>query len=606
MCGIFSAISFGTPFKEQEKDLFEAANEAMLHRGPDAGKTTVIRSKDVDSGFNIFLGHRRLSIIDLDEKSNQPMEADGYQIIFNGEIFNYLELRKELEKEYTFRTNSDTEVILRSYQKHGTKQFGQFNGMWAFVIYDPKKNCIVISRDRFSVKPLFMLEQGNRLFMASEIKSLKKLGLRFSPDQTVIERFLNQQLIDVGTDTFYKEIKLFPAMTTMTVQLETGERTTEKYWGFTNEKLPSTFGERREMFRDLLLNSLRLRLRSDVPLGTLLSGGLDSSAITTLIHDHLDPNVQSFSVVSDEAAYSEEPFVDLLVRKKGISNHKLRFNTDDALENISTVLHFQDEPFGSLGVVAQHLLFKKIRTETNVTVLLSGQGADEVLLGYNKFFYFYLRELKKRKQFIKMMSLAGSSLIKGTTIKEFSWKQAKRYLPGKTNKGRPFFRKTLVQDKIWEFENMTDRQIQDINLYSIPQLTHYEDRNSMSQHIEVRLPFMDYRLVNFLVHCPVDDKLKGGWTKYILREACHELPDEIRWRKDKKGFITPEEKWLSGPLGEYMVSFFESSSRLEEMGILDRKEFIHTIKNFKAHSKWLVYSDLFAVFITEMWLRENF
>ena len=478
--------------------------------------------------------------------------------------------------------------------------------MWSFIIYDPFLNQIIVSRDRFSVKPLYIMEQGQRVFFASEIRCFKKLKPKLTPNQQVLERFLNQQLLDVGNHSFYNEIDIFPAMSTMTIQLETGKRTVEKYWDFSAEQMPNSFTERKEHFRELLLDSLKLRLRSDVPLGTLLSGGLDSSAITTLIHQHLNDKVQSFSVVSDDKEYSEESFVDLLVAKKGIKNQKLRFNADAALENISKVLDFQDEPYGSLGVVAQYLLFEKIRKETDITVLLSGQGADEDLLGYNKFYYFYLRELKKRGKYFKLMGLAGASFIKGTTLREFSWKSAKRYLPKSTNNGRPFFKKDLYQDKIWEFENMTDRQIQDINLYSIPQLTHYEDRNSMAHHIEVRLPFMDYRLVNYLVHLPVDDKLKGGWTKFMLRDAVHELPDEIRWRKDKKGFVTPEEKWLSGALGEYMISYFEKNSRLEEMGILDRKIFVDTVKNFKANSKWLGYGDLFTVFSAEMWLRENF
>ena len=605
MCGIFAAISLDQPFEHSKEALFIVAMNAMQHRGPDAEKHVVLKTNS-DNSFQYYFGHRRLAIIDLDESSNQPFEADGYQIIFNGEIFNYLELRKELENDFQFKTNSDTEVILRSYQKYGTKRFGEFNGMWAFVIYDPKLNKIILSRDRFSIKPMFLLENNNQLFIASEIKALKKLGISLSPNQTVIERFLNQQLIDVGLETFYKEITIFPAMTTMTINLADGKRTSENYWNFSSPDYPKSFEERQEVFRSLLVSSLELRLRSDVPLGTLLSGGLDSSAITILIHKYLNNKVQSFSVVADEKEYSEENFVDILVSQCGINNNKLRFSPDSAIENIQHVLSCQDEPYGSLGVVAQHLLFEKIKKESNITVLLSGQGADEVLLGYKKFFYFYLRELKNRRKYFKMMGLAGSSFLKGTTMSEFTWKQAKRYLPGRTNKGRSFFKKELVQEKIWLVDSMADRQIQDINLFSIPQLTHYEDRNSMAHNIEVRLPFMDYRLVNFLVHLPVDDKLKGGWTKYMLRSSLHELPNEIRWRKDKKGFVTPEEKWLSGALGEYILNYFQTSSKLEEMGIIDRELFVQAVKSFKANAKWLDYGDIFTVFITEMWLRENF
>ncbi|MBK9591546.1 MAG: asparagine synthase (glutamine-hydrolyzing) [Crocinitomicaceae bacterium] len=605
MCGIFVVISGAKNLQPKDKILFDEVLNVLTHRGPDACDSRILKTNQED-GFNVYLGHRRLSIIDLDPKSNQPFEADNYQIVFNGEVYNYLELRKELEADFTFKTNSDTEVILRYYQKYGTSGFGKFNGMWSLVIYDPIKNNIVVARDRFSVKPLYQIEDNGVLYFASEIKALKKLGLTLTPNTLAIERLLSQQLLDVDDQTFYNEIKIFPPMSFMELDLKSNTRTIKKYWDFTAPVLEKTFGDRKEVFRELLLDSLKLRMRSDVPLGTLLSGGLDSSAITTLIHEHLNDQIQSFSVVSDEKKYSEESFVDLLVKNKNISNRKLRFVPDEALDNIKNVLDVQDEPYGSLGVVAQYLLFEKIKKETDITVLLSGQGADEVLLGYNKFYFFYLKELKQKHHYLKLMGAIGSSFAKGTVVRQFSWKHAKRYLPGSTNKGRKFFKRDLHKDKIWSYDSMTERQILDINNYSVPHLTHYEDRNSMAHQLEVRLPFLDYRLVNYLVHLPVEDKLKSGWTKYLLRESVHELPNEIRWRKDKQGFVTPEEKWLKGAFGEYIISYFSQSSKLEDMGILDRKEFVEAVKSFRTHSKWLVYGDIFTVFITEMWLRENF
>lgn len=606
MCGIFAAISVERPFEQKRRIDFDAALNSMAHRGPDAGSSSVFSFQPSSDHFNLFFGHRRLSIIDLDVSSNQPFESDGLHIIFNGEIFNYIELRNELGDEYAFRTNSDTEVILQYYRKHGVAGFEKFNGMWAFVLYDSHKKKIIISRDRFSIKPLYIVENNGTILLSSEIKALKKCGLNFSPDAHSIERFLNQMLIDTSLSTFYNEIKIFPAMTAREIDLTTGKVTDHRYWNFAKPDMPKAYSDRKEVFRNLLLDSLKLRLRSDVPLGTLLSGGLDSSAITALIHDHINKDVQSFSVVSDERGYSEENFVDLLVKQKSIHNHKLRFRPDDALDNIDRVLQIQDEPFGSLSVVAQYLLFEKIKKEANITVLLSGQGADEVLLGYHKYFFFYLQQLKKNHRYFKLGGQVFSSFLKGTSVKQFTWKQAKRYLPGRTNRGRDYFTKGLEQDAIWQVDSITDRQIQDINHFSIPQLAHYEDRNSMACHLEVRLPFMDFRLVNFLVHAPVEDKLKGGWTKYLLRDTVTELPDQIRWRKDKQGFVTPEEKWFEGALGKYVADYFNEKSMLAEMGILDRSKFQHAVKNFRQNSKWLGYNDLFTVFITEKWLRENF
>ncbi|MBK6952736.1 MAG: asparagine synthase (glutamine-hydrolyzing) [Crocinitomicaceae bacterium] len=419
MCGIFVVISGAKNLQPKDKILFDEVLNVLTHRGPDACDSRILNTNQED-GFNVYLGHRRLSIIDLDPKSNQPFEADNYQIVFNGEVYNYLELRKELEADFTFKTNSDTEVILRYYQKYGTSGFGKFNGMWSLVIYDPIKNNIVVARDRFSVKPLYQIEDNGVLYFASEIKALKKLGLTLTPNTLAIERLLSQQLLDVDDQTFYNEIKIFPPMSFMELDLKSNTRTIKKYWDFTAPVLEKTFGDRKEVFRELLLDSLKLRMRSDVPLGTLLSGGLDSSAITTLIHEHLNDQIQSFSVVSDEKKYSEESFVDLLVKNKNISNRKLRFVPDEALDNIKNVLDVQDEPYGSLGVVAQYLLFEKIKKETDITVLLSGQGADEVLLGYNKFYFFYLKELKQKHHYLKLMGAIGSSFAKGTVVRQFS------------------------------------------------------------------------------------------------------------------------------------------------------------------------------------------
>lgn len=607
MCGIVAAISWKKPFKNSTQSNFDSALNLLSHRGPDFGQSKMLCSVNTNSDYSkLYFGHRRLSILDLSQASNQPMELDGYWIIFNGEIFNYIEIRRELEKFYEFQTDGDTEVILRAYQKWGSSYFGKFNGFWSFIIYDPKLNNVIISRDRFSIKPLHYFEEDGRIYFASEIKALKVLSKSLNPNQKTIELFLNQGLLETNTDSFYKEIKRFPAMHNWTIDLNTGEKEVEQYWHYSAPDYADSFEERQQQFKALFIDALKLRLRSDVPVGAMLSGGLDSSAIVTIIQAYLNKDVQSFSVVSDEKKYSEESFIDILISENKINNQKLRFNSDLALDNIETVVAHQDEPFGSLSVVAQYLLFKKIKDETNIKVLYSGQGADEVLLGYKKFFFMHLQELFRKRKYYNLLNTAGSSFIKGTTIREFSWNEAKRYLPGKTGKGRGYFKKEFDEVSIWSINNMSDRQIQDIDRYSVPILAHFEDRNSMANGLEVRLPFLDYRLVNFLVHAPIEDKLKGGWTKYILRKSIHEMPKAIRWRKDKTGFIIPEEKWLKGRLGSKIIQNFESPSLLDEMGILDPSKFKSSLKGYQNSSKWLSSKDFVSVYITELWLRQNF
>ena len=610
MCGIFAAVKIKDTFTPTHFADFCKSCDVIAHRGPDDQTCKGYlnnggRWEENDERFHLFFGHRRLAILGLEEASNQPFSRDHITLIFNGEVFNYLEIKKEYLSEYEFTTGSDTEVILRAYQKFGTDCFRLFNGMWSIIILDKQANKLIVSRDRFSVKPLYYITKDDTWYFASEIKELTRLSdFRFTTNIGTLHAFLNQALLDHTPDTFYEGIEKFPAMHCMEIDLYTGNTNLKPYWHFSRaEELD--FSNPEQTFRELLLSSLQLRLRSDVPVGTLLSGGLDSSAITTLIKEHLNENIVSFSVVSDIKKYSEESFIDILIREKGIHNHKLRFNNQLALSNIDEVLTVQDEPFGSLAVVAQNLLFKKIKEDTGIKVLLSGQGADEVLLGYNKFYFFYLKYLWQKKNLGELVKTAAGSFFQGTTLWELNLKEAKRYLPGRTNQGRDYFRTTFRDEPIWAFENLTQRQILDIEKYSVPALTHYEDRNSMDSSIEVRLPFLDFRLVDYLVNLPPSFKLKNGWTKYILRKTVTELPDAIRWRKDKKGFVTPEEEWMKGELGAYILSEMGHGSRLEELGILDTKAYTKAVEEFRKGARWLSYGDLFRVYIAEKWLRAN-
>jgi len=599
MCGIFIAVKKEGCFKQELLDDFQNATNKVHHRGPDAGGSKLFDTKG--EGHNLFLGHRRLSIIDLEEEANQPFSKDGLNMVYNGEVFNYIELKDDQVSSARFSTSSDTEVVLEAYRKFGLKCFSMFNGMWALAIYDEKKHKLILSRDRFSIKPMYYAKIGDVWAFASEVKQLKELSeLTLTPNKKVLSTFLRQSLIDHSEETFYNEIKKFPPATILEVDLNTGDWTWNTYWEFadsiTSEQDSSS------TFRELLIDSLKLRLRSDVPVGTLLSGGLDSSAITSLIHDHINPDIKTFSVVSNHKDFSEESFVDVLVNEKGITNEKLRFNSGLALENIEKVLAVQDEPYGSLAVVAQHQLFSQIKSDTGITVLLSGQGADEILLGYGKFFFFYLKQLLKKKRFASLSKAAFNSWLKGTTLKDFTLSQAKRYLPGANKRGLNYLKDDFEPIPIWHFESMRHRQILDIDHYSVPALTHYEDRNSMDSSIEVRLPFLDYRLVNFLVNLPIENKLKDGWTKYILRDSVHELPSEIRWRKDKKGFVTPEELWMKNELGMHIAEIFSKKSSLADLGLIDDQKFLNSLEEFKSGNRWISHGDLFRVFIAEKWL----
>lgn len=606
MCGILSAISFEKPF--QDYSIFNSALQTISHRGPDAEgvHTFFDRKKNTDrsQAFSLLMAHKRLSIIDLDKISNQPMASDNVFIVFNGEIFNYIELRQDLLKlGIEFLSNSDTEVILKGYLSEGTSFFSKLNGMWSFVIYDANKNKVIISRDRFGIKPLYYYSNKDVFYIASEIKELKYLIRDLTPNTETIHNFISKGWVDYSNSTFYNEIERFPTKSTWSIDLNDRSISKENYWDFSRSDINlKSENDISEKFRALLLDSLSLRLRADVPFGALLSGGLDSSAIAVLIQSYLKNDIQTFSVISDSEKYSEHSFINLLVEQKNIINHSFSFDVNRAINHVDEVLEIQDEPFGSFSVVAQNMLFSRVKNETDITVLLSGQGADEVLMGYLKYYFYTIIKNFKQLDLVGVAKLVFGALYHSTVFNQFSIAQAKRYFPGNSFTQNYILEKE--ENSSYPFKDLRERQILDINHFSIPALTRYEDRNSMHHSLEVRLPFLDYRLVDFLIDLPVDFKIKNGWTKYVLRKSVHELPPQIRWRKDKLGFTTPEAEWWRGDLGSRFEKSFEKS-QLEELGIISRKKFLSAFQDYRNGKNYLSEGDIFRVYIAEKWLSKN-
>lgn len=394
MCGIFGAININNFFGERDYGKFVSLTDIVYHRGPDASGYTPLSCKESTVGnpgkFDIFLGHRRLSIIDLSDNANQPMCKDQkLWISFNGEIYNYLELRQDLKKQgYIFTTNSDTEVILAVYDKWGPKGFTYFNGMWAFAIVDLPRKQVVLSRDRFSVKPLYYYQRGGILFFSSEIKQLLPLLESMRVNHSTMFCYLNQGILNSNEETFFEDIYKLKPKHNLIISLSDGTMREEQYWDYEINKQTYTFEQAKEEFRSLFTDSIRLRLRSDVKVGALLSGGLDSSAISVLANTIQEGGFETFSVVSKNAKYSEAKFVDMLVRETGIVNHKLVIDDNSSHITINDILYFNDEPPGSFSTIAHYKMMEKIKKETDITVVLSGQGGDEILLGYRKYFFF--------------------------------------------------------------------------------------------------------------------------------------------------------------------------------------------------------------------------
>lgn len=606
MCGIFSAISFRKSFTDSDYDKFTKYLNLVSYRGPDSFDTKSYNSfskEENKNSFNVFLGHRRLSIIDLSSQGNQPMKIDNIVIIFNGEIFNYIELKKDLEKEnYKFYTKTDTEVIIRLYQKYGESGFELLNGMWAFIILDLNKNKLIASRDRFSIKPLFYFNNNNAIFFSSEIKQLIPLLENKNINRRVMHNFLQQNLSDYSDETFYEGIKKVKPKTNLSINLNNGEIEENQYWDYSNIDIE---GNPFDKFRELMIDSVNIRLRSDVEVGALLSGGLDSSVISVLADKLNNGNLKTFSVISDDKKFSEEKFIDILINEKNIQNQKLRISEDIILKNIDKVIYHQDEPFGSFSVIAQYSIFEEIRKNSDIKVVLSGQGGDEILMGYLKYYFFYLHDLIKKNRYDLAIKELLFSLIFRTVIWQYRFSASKRYLPFYSKNIPDYIIGKNSNENMWKFNNIRERQIKDIDAFSVPALARYEDRNSMAFSIETRLPFLDHRLVNFLLNVKSDKKIKNGWTKYLLRKSIRELPNKIAWRRDKRSFLIPEEKWLKNELKEKVYDAFENSI-LDKMNIINSNKFLEYYKSYINGNRSIFFADISKVYIAELWAKKNF
>jgi asparagine synthase (glutamine-hydrolysing) len=614
VCGIFGAINRTGFFDGPDFDRFVALTNLVAYRGPDDCGHLPLTLKPVDSRrerlFDVFLGNRRLSIIDLSSSGHMPMsDGKGCWITYNGEIFNYLELRRELEaRGHTFRTGTDTEVILHVYSEYGESGFDRLNGMWAFAIVDSRARKVVLSRDRFSIKPLYLLKSNGELYFGSEIKQLLPLLPALELNTGAMTAYLAQGLLDHDVETFFRGITRVPAGTNVIISLDSGTISgtieEKKYWRFESTGSTSTSSKDLvEEFRALFFDSVRIRLRSDVKVGVLLSGGLDSSAITTAVRQVGGEQLQTYSIVSEHEGYDERRFIDVMCQA-GVANRKVTFRVGDVLDCLEQVLYCSDEPVAEFSVIAQYQLFAAIKKDSDVTVLLSGQGGDETLLGYLKFFFFHVQLLLKAGKYLDAMELLAGSALHRTAVTQFRMSEARRYL----QHDRRGIWQTILRDgqraPVWQCGDIRSRQIADICHYSVPALTHYEDRNSGAHSLEVRHPFLDHRLVNFVVNLPTELKIHRGWTKYILRAALPEMPAALRWRRDKQGFLVPEQLWLRRELVPVIRRRFRGSI-LAELGILNDKKFLQYYDRFLTGNS-IASADIARVLIAEIWAGQVF
>lgn len=581
MCGI-AGIVLREP-GHVDGELMSRLSRRLAHRGPDDVGFLWYRGGRVESGRNfpdegaeaeVVLLHRRLSILDLSDSGWQPMSSpDGrYHILLNGEIYNFVELRRELEAlGHRFRSHSDTEVLLAAYAEWGRAALPKLVGMFAFAILDTKARTLFLARDFFGIKPLYYTVEGPGFSFASEIKALLEIpGIPRTVDAERVYAYLAWGLTDHGHRTLLSHVRQLPAAHCVEIALDRPtEVQPERYWNLdTTYRLDLSFDEAASRLRDLFLESVRLHLRSDVPLGAALSGGIDSSAIVTGMRHVLGESaeIHVFSYIADDAAISEERWIDLAAEAARAQVHKVRATTDDLLGDLKALIDSQDVPFGSTSIFAQRRIFQRAR-ESGIKVMLDGQGADEMLGGYHGYAAARVVSLVRQGRAVEAVALLNrASRLPG---RRKMWLQCLqrlvpaevidvlRRLPGLERRpvtwlNGSWFSERGVQIGPARYARARDQLRHELERTltetSLPALLRYEDRNSMAASIESRVPFLTPALVSFLLSLPEEYIIApDGTSKAVFRRAMRGIvPDAILDRRDKIGFATPELRWLRG------------------------------------------------------------
>jgi len=586
MCGI--AVVIGLNGRPIERAAVERMAKSLLHRGPDDGGLYVDSS--------VGLGFRRLSILDLSDAGHQPMVSeDGqYVLVFNGEIFNYIELRTELRQlGYQFRSSGDSEVLLAAYRQWGADCLPKLNGMWAFIIYDRRSRRVFGSRDRFGVKPLYYSRGHDIVQFASEIKALRASGYgRSDINWRTAAAFLLEGRLDGQEETFYEGIRQIPPGSGFEVE---ADGTWRQWFFWSLETLPQTVTDSpAAAFADLFEDSVRIRMRSDVPVGVCLSGGLDSTAIICAAARHRHEyaaggpeSLQAFCYMDKQ--FDESQYIADTLAQTGAQLRQLETSPRDLWNDLRKVLWFQDEPVHTMTAVVGYQLMR-LAASRGIRVVLNGQGADETIGGYSSYFQDYwvslIRQGRMRDAWKAVASYTaahGGSLrehFTGAMSRCFSWEMynidAYRQWARARRQARlhrnSWFSTDLAKyclDNEASPASLTLSNALNRSVVSapLPLYLRIEDRNSMANSVEARLPFLDYRLVSFVCGLPDDWKIRGPWNKYVLREGMRgRIPESVRSRVDKMGFPTASKKWFAHDLYEPLRDILGSRT-VRERGI---------------------------------------
>jgi asparagine synthase (glutamine-hydrolysing) len=603
MCGIAGAISSNGI----DPAVLPRMADAIAHRGPDGegfllhrpgNPLEVVASvgRDADSEGappTVGFAHRRLSIIDLTHASDQPMVHDSgdLALIYNGEIYNYVELRRELEAlGHTFASSGDTEAVLNAYAEWGAACVERFVGMWAFTLLDLRRGEMFCSVDRFGIKPLYYAVAGDTLYFASEIKALMEApGISPGPDEAIARRYLLTGSMDESERTFFDGVRRITGAHNLVVSLDrpTDRLVQRRYWSVPPQGYDGSRSDAASEFADLFADALRIHVRSDVPVGTCLSGGLDSSAIVCVAEELRRNGAiphyahHGFGYVPEDESVSERRYMEEVVRQTSLDMTYVEVPTDRFRAALLGVIAQQDEPFNSASIAAQWFVFDSAK-RAGLKVMLDGQGADEVLGGYHSYLtvmgmamlrkWHLLRYTRFSRQHKRLLGgppmpflHAVGQLVPFRVRRAAARSTVRGRLPAAAILSEAMLNGSRLEDyEFPSFESVHDMLTAQISSMGLPALLRYEDRNSMAHSIEARVPFLDHRLVEFAFRLPDDYRIRGVETKTMIRDGLQGvLPEAIRTRKDKIGFrAEPSATW---ELAESNVeSFLGNRNSFEE------------------------------------------
>ncbi len=596
MCGIFGIKKFRTLDNCVSK--MKIMDSKLYHRGPDGCGTYI------NDGNDVFLGHRRLSIIDLSNDAAQPLLYlnKRYVITFNGEIYNYIELKKELiNKGYSFHSRSDTEIIPAAYDCWGESCVNRFNGMWSFCLWDNKYKSLFCSRDRFGIKPFYYILNEHYFAFASEIKALTAaFPGDIRRDDNMIAEYLQSRQFDHDENTFFQPIKQLKAGNNLI--FSNGKKYQKEYYSIGINK-STNFRVNVSELREMLIDSIKLRFRSDVEVGSCLSGGIDSSSIVSISSRVLDKKINAISAIYNIRGYDEEKYVDEFEKDRNINISKIYPDSDNYFDNINKMVYAQDEPILAYGVYSQWFVMKKAK-ENGVKVLLDGQGADEIFSGYFSYFPYFISDVINNvqhydadvlKEIGEIYRLTGRSQFKSY----FRSAMYNSYVKAK-NDARRRMNKPINNRNNYTLDSWMRKSL---SFNGLPALLHYEDRNSMNFSVEARVPFLDHRVVEKALSIPFNQKIHHGHTKYILRESMKGiLPDNIYTRKNKLGYATPFDYWTRK---YYMDTYTDIVSNTQIKNLIGAKVLDDTINEFRKNGDYNIWQ-MWQFLVISLWYKINF